>query len=90
MQRIKDHYDADFSSKYQEFRAEGKASLRRVMWHKAIIGNDGQTQRWLSRQYLGMSDKVEVDDKRSSAEDEKKVLQPAERLKLIHGDRKKA
>lgn len=88
MQRIRDHYEADFSDKYQELRAEGKSSLRRVMWNKAL-GGDGQTQRWLSRQYLGMSDKVEVDDKRRTDEDEKgKVLEPAERLKLIHGDRK--
>lgn len=84
IQRIRDRYpDDDFSAKYHEFRAEGKASLRRVMWDKAMRG-DGMTQRWLSRQYLGMSDKVEVDDKRK-ADDKGKVLEPAERLKLIHG-----
>lgn len=88
MQRIRDHYTADFSTKYQEFRAGGKASLRRVMWDKAL-GGDGQTQRWLSRQYLGMSDKVEVDDKRTTDETGL-VLGPAERLKLIHGERQKA
>ena len=91
IQRIRDQYAADdFSAKYHEFRAQGKASLRRVMWDKAMNG-DGQTQRWLSRQYLGMSDKVEFDDKRQTTEDDKgKVLEPAERLKLIHGDSRKA
>ncbi len=87
--RVTGHYGGDFSSIYQEFRAEGKASLRRVMWDKAMKG-DGFTQRWLSRQYLGMSDKVEVDDKRQTTEDQNKVLEPAERLKLIHGAAKKA
>ena len=87
IQRIRDQYsEEDYSAKYHEFRAQGKASLRRVMWEKAMNG-DGQTQRWLSRQYLGMSDKVELDDKRTT-DDKGNILEPAERLKLIHGERK--
>jgi hypothetical protein len=88
IERIQERYNNNFSAIYNGFRAGGKESLRRMMWKKALEG-DGQTQRWLSRQYLGMSDKIEVNDQRASEESGTIILEPAERLKRIHGETSK-
>ena len=41
-----------------QYREKGKASLRKKMWDKAIKKDSTDMQKWLSKQYLGMSDKL--------------------------------
>lgn len=41
--------------------ADGKISLRREMWRNAMNGDSGM-QRWLSKNHLGMKDKVETSE----------------------------
>lgn len=84
--KIENHYKTNASEKIKELRASGLATLRRLLWDKAKAG-DGHTQRWLSRQYLGMTDKVEIDEKKLVDSKSGEVLPPAERLKLIHGSK---
>ena len=45
----------------KEWSAGGKKSLRRVMFYNAVEKNNTTMQIWLSKQYLGMSDKIETD-----------------------------
>ena len=55
--RIKEHYGQRFSEVYRQKRGIGKISLRREMYQKAISGNVVM-MIWLSKNYLGMADKV--------------------------------
>jgi AraC-like DNA-binding protein len=48
----------NFANYIQENREKGKASLRKKMWDKAIKKDSTDMQKWLSKQYLGMSDKL--------------------------------
>lgn len=84
--RLRNHYDRnDYSTIYNDLRAEGMSSLRRAMFEQALKG-DSQMMRWLSRQYLNMSDKVILSNGNSQPDDNR-ILEPAERLKLIHGEK---
>lgn len=47
-----------YAAQIKEGRAEGKMSLRRKMWEMALNGNVALLI-WLSKNELGMSDKVE-------------------------------
>jgi hypothetical protein len=47
-----------FSDVIKRGKEEGKTSLRRHLWKMVEAGNTG-VAIWLSKQYLGMSDKVE-------------------------------
>jgi len=47
-----------FASLLEKGKQEGKKSLRRAMWEKAING-DSRVQIYLSKQYLGMRDTPE-------------------------------
>ena len=47
-----------FAAQIKDGRAEGKMSLRRKMWEMALGGNVSLLI-WLSKNELGMSDKVE-------------------------------
>jgi hypothetical protein len=49
----------EFAEWMLQKRAHGKASLRRTMYLKAIENKDTTMLIWLSKQHLGMSDKVE-------------------------------
>ena len=57
--RVKEHYDCGFAEIFKEKRGTGKISLRRAMFQKAIEGNTAMLI-WLSKNYLGMSDKQEI------------------------------
>ena len=48
----------NFADFIDEHREKGKASLRKKMWDKAIKKDSTDMQKWLSKQYLGMSDKL--------------------------------
>ena len=58
--RIKEQYDCNFSDYYKKNSGEGKISLRRMQWKTAEGGNPTM-QIWLGKQYLGQSDKQEVE-----------------------------
>lgn len=42
-------------------RDKGRTELRRVMWKKAVIENNTTMQIFLSKQWLGYSDKVDIE-----------------------------
>lgn len=52
--------DWEFSEAYKRGREEGKETLRRAQWHKAI--NDGNPAMliWLGKQILGQKDRAEL------------------------------
>lgn len=57
-----------YAAQIKDGRAEGKMSLRRKMWEMALNGNV-TLLIWLSKNELGMSDKVEaLDSKREKYE----------------------
>lgn len=51
-------YCVNFAEIYKKNASSGKISLRREMFRVALSGNVGMLI-WLSKQHLGMSDKVE-------------------------------
>ena len=53
-----------FSGILDKGKQEGKKSLRRAMWEKAING-DPRVQIYLSKQYLGMRDTPEDGDSKA-------------------------
>lgn len=56
-------YNEQFSVVYKRFSEGGKRSLRRAMWKKAVADGNTVMMIWLSKNYLGMTDKIEsVDD----------------------------
>jgi hypothetical protein len=56
-------YKEPFSVIYKRFAEGGKRSLRRAMWHKAVKESNTVMMIWLSKNYLGMADKIEkIDD----------------------------
>ena len=50
-----------FATNITKGRSKGKISLRRAMYHKALEGN-AVLQIWLSKQYLGMKERVETSE----------------------------
>lgn len=56
---IRKEYDVSFSVYYEQNRGTGKLSLRRKMFQMAMAG-DRTLCIWLSKNYLGMSDKQEI------------------------------
>lgn len=54
----KEQYDSTFAEAQRKHAAPAKVSLRRAMYEKAMGGNVTM-MIWLSKQYLGMTDKVE-------------------------------
>lgn len=56
--RCKEIYGETFSEAYKRLSADGKVSLRRAMFQKAMDGNVTM-MIWLSKQYLGMKEKTE-------------------------------
>lgn len=56
-------FKMDFSNAYKMLSVDGKMSLRRAMYEKAVKDKNTTMQIWLSKQWLGMKDRVEVDQK---------------------------
>lgn len=55
-------FHEDFLQAYKRFSVDGKMSLRRAMFEKATKHGGNTTMMiWLSKQYLGMRDTVQVD-----------------------------
>lgn len=52
----------NFSEAYKRESADGKMSIRRAMFEKATKDKNTTMLIWLSKQYLGMTDKVEMDE----------------------------
>ncbi len=57
-----------FSAFYKQKRKGGKASLRRSQWLNAIDNKNTTMQIWLGKQYLGQSDKNEIDQTNKNIE----------------------
>ena len=55
---VKREHGVTFAEHFGQKRGKGKISLRRAMWTKAIEGNPTM-MIWLSKNYLGMTDKLE-------------------------------
>jgi hypothetical protein len=51
-------YGQGFSDAFKRLSAGGKRSLRRVMFEKAIDHGNVTMMIWLSKQYLGMTEKI--------------------------------
>lgn len=54
-------FKTGFSDTYKLFSADGKMSLRRAMYEKAVKDGNTAMMIWLSKQYLGMQESVQVD-----------------------------
>lgn len=51
--------DPEFRARVERAYAEGKASVRREMWRSALDGGDTKMLIWLSKNHLGMRDRIE-------------------------------
>lgn len=69
--RIKSKYKCSFADYIKKYNNTGKASLRRMQFKSAEAGN-ATLQVWLGKQYLGQTDKQEIDYT------EKKIIIPDE------------
>lgn len=56
----KREYKMSFSEAFEKFSANGKVSLRRIQFKAAEAGNVTM-QIWLGKQYLGQTDKQEME-----------------------------
>lgn len=57
--RLREALNCTFQDFFYEYRGEGRISLRRAQWRKAIEENDTKMLQWLGSNYLGQSAKVE-------------------------------
>lgn len=55
---VKREKKIDFADYFEQKRGKGKIALRRQLYQRALEGNTALLI-WLSKQYLGMSEKVE-------------------------------
>ena len=62
--RIKEEYDCTFAVYFNKHSSKGKVSLRRHQFKLAEAGNPTMLI-WLGKQYLGQTDKQEVDNRSS-------------------------
>lgn len=62
--RIREDYDCTFAEYFKEHSSRGKISLRRHQFQLAEAGN-ATMLIWLGKQYLGQTDKQEVDNRSS-------------------------
>lgn len=58
---VKRKFKKGFAEFFKQKKQKGKISLRRVMYQKAQDGNTTMLI-WLSKNYLGMTDKIETFD----------------------------
>lgn len=54
-------YRESYSEAYKKLSYDGKMSLRRAMFEKATKDKNTTMMIWLSKQYLGMKETVQVD-----------------------------
>ncbi len=59
--RVEEHTGLKFADYYAKKRGKGKVSLRRKQFQTALAG-DKTLLIWLGKQYLGQSDKIEVEE----------------------------
>ena len=69
-------YQTKFAEYYAQKSSKGKIALRRKMYEVAMSG-DKTMMIWLSKQYLGMSDKQEIKQETKN-EDSKLIIQLGE------------
>lgn len=79
-----DYLQKRFSESYEKGRNKGKLSLRRKMFSSAVDAGNITMMIWLSKQYLGMTDKQETLSK-YDGKDKRLIIQLSEEL----DDRKK-
>jgi hypothetical protein len=60
-----DTLDRQFADSFDKGTANRNLRLRQALWKSAIDQNNITAQIWLSKQYLGMSDKTEVTQKQA-------------------------
>jgi len=58
--RVEEHTGLKFADYYAKKRGKGKVSLRRKQFQTALAG-DKTLLIWLGKQYLGQSDKIEIE-----------------------------
>ena len=64
----REEYDDCFSNVFKKFSEEGKSSLRRAQWRKAVYDTNVPMLIWLGKQYLGQTEKVQnIDESTSKA-----------------------
>ena len=63
----KERYGTSFSEVYKRFADGGKMSLRRAQWKAATVEGTTSMMIWLGKQYLGQTDKQEVEQEREES-----------------------
>lgn len=58
--RCKETHGVSFAEFCEQKRGFGRMSLRRAMWQRATVDKDNTMLIWLSKNHLGMADKVET------------------------------
>jgi len=59
--RCKDHYKTTFAEAFKKYSGKGKISLRRTQFR--LAERNTAMAIWLGKQYLGQTDKVDVEAK---------------------------
>ena len=81
----KKNYEETFSAVYKKYSAGGKISLRRYQFR--LAEKNASMAIWLGKQYLGQSDKMEIEHSADDKSIEVKMVAPSEedveRLKKI-------
>lgn len=64
----REEYDDCFSNVFKKYSEEGKSSLRRAQWKKAVYDGNTTMLIWLGKQYLGQTEKIQnIDESTSKA-----------------------
>lgn len=71
--KLREVYGGTFEEVYPRFSSQGKASLRRLQWKRAQDGSD-TILKWLGAQWLGQSDKQEVNTKQDHTIEIKRTI----------------
>ena len=66
-------YGCTFEEVYPRFSSQGKASLRRMQWKRALDGSD-TILKWLGIQYLNQKDKQEINTKQDHTLEIKRTI----------------
>ncbi len=73
---VKKQYKKNFAEVFRNLKADGRASLRRVQWSSALMGNTAM-QIWLGKQHLDQRDKFPDD-----TPDERELT-----LRIVYGEK---
>lgn len=73
---VKRQYKKHFAEVFRDLKADGRASLRRVQWSSALMGNTAM-QIWLGKQHLDQRDKFPDD-----TPDERELT-----LRIVYGEK---